>query len=113
MKFENDYPNRQTIDRKSGAYLKMERGVNHPGAYIFSFHWQGEVIEFTAVDIAENPNENKWNPNIHWKFLHLNIPPHMDDQTDKIAVMIKQALEAHGRHYTKDGYESVIAEYKQ
>ena len=111
MAFENDYKNDRTIDHKNGAYLVYEGGVNHPGWERFSFHWQGEKMDFYAKRKPNEAGDNSWNPNIHWTFFQVDIPPHMQDQRAEIAGMIKQALEAHGFGYNRERYQSVTADF--
>lgn len=110
MAFENDYPNRQTIDRESGTYLRHERGINHPNTHIFSFYWKGERMEFYA---EENPkyDDNNKEIAIDWTFFQVDIPPYMQDKREEIAGMIKQALEEYGYSYDKTGYERVTATF--
>ncbi|MCK5284045.1 MAG: hypothetical protein KAJ86_00515 [Alphaproteobacteria bacterium] len=107
----NDYDNRKTIDDETGAYLVYEGGINYPGMERFSFHWNGVKMEFEAQRKLNEPGDNSWNPNIHWKFFQIDIPHNMQDQRDEIANMIKQALEAHGYIYKRDRYEEVTAEF--
>jgi len=112
MAFENDYQNDRTIDHERGAYLVSEGIVTaHRGLHRFSFHWKGEKMDFYAQEKLNEPGDNSWNPNIHWTFFQVDIPPHMQDQREEIASMIKQALEAHGFGYNRERYQSVTADF--
>ena len=110
MAFENDYPNRQTIDRESGAFLKFEGGTPQRGVKRFSFHWQGEKMKFYAKEDPTYNDDNKCTA-IHWTFFNVDIPKHMQNQREDISNMIKQALEAHGYAYDKKDYQNVSATF--
>ena len=111
MAFENDFPNRQTIDRESGAYLKFEGGTPERGIERFSFHWKGETMKFYAKDDSYGGEKGKWQPNIHWTFFNVDIPEHMQDQREEIGNMIKQVLEAHGYAYDRESFKDVSATF--
>ena len=112
LKFENDYANRQTIDRDTGVFLTFDGGVNHPGILKFSLHVGGERIEFFATDNRlESPAEDPSRPSIHWEFFQVLIPPHLDDCEEEIIELITEALKVHGFAYKRQRYGEVTAEY--
>ncbi len=111
MKFENDFPNRQTIDRKSGAYLVFN-GIEtaYRGLHKFCFYLDGEKMDFLAL-IKSTYDKNNKETEIDWKFFQVQIPPHLEGREEEINQMIKQALEAHGLCYDREQYERVEANF--
>ena len=111
MAFENDYPNRQTIDRESGTYLKFKQGVNQPNVYEFSFHFEDQQIDFYAEETPEYDANNQVTSQ-HWTFFQLDIPTHLEDRKSEIVEMISEAMEVYGSHYNNEQYRSVTAVFK-
>lgn len=105
----------QTIDRERGAVLSKVSGPDIEGMYNCELVFNEAVIKFSGysgMKIHGKPEVGeKRQYEMNWKIFRLFIPENLQDQKEKIIMLITDALEAYGDNYNKEKAASVSVQF--